>query len=579
MITGKSVLKRKKLNTSDFIPSTPEEVKQKGWDSLDVIIVTGDAHIDSPFTGSAIIARVLLAKGFKTGIIAQPDLDTDKDIGRLGQPSLFWGVTAGAMDSMVSNYTASGKKRNKDDLTPGGINNKRPDLATIKYTNLIQRYFKNSAPVVLGGIEASLRRISHYDFISKKIRRSVLFDSKADYILFGMGEKSIAELADHLKKKISPLNIRGLAYISREIPDGYIRLPSYEEVAESRDKFREMFLEFYKNKDPLTAKGLVQKHSDRYLILNPPAQNLTQEELDEVYELPFTRRVHPFDLKKGEVRASETINHSVTTHRGCYGECSFCAIAVHQGTTVVSRSEASILREVEKITKMETFRGYISDLGGPTANMYGFECHKKIKSGSCSDKKCLYPSVCKNLKPDHQRQIELIKKAEKIKNVKKVFISSGIRYDLILNDRKNGENYLKKIIEKNISGQLKIAPEHCDDKILSLMGKPSSDVLKKFKELFDRLNGNRKLFLTYYFIAAHPGCTKKEMMNLKNFCINILKHTPKQIQIFTPTPSTISTMMYYTKKDADNKEIFVAQNNGEKENQKKIMAGRKQVKP
>ncbi|MCB9480284.1 MAG: YgiQ family radical SAM protein [Desulfobacteraceae bacterium] len=559
------------MNNSDFIPSTPEEIKQKGWDSLDVIIVTGDANIDSPFIGSAIIARVLLSRGYKTAIIAQPDITTDKDIKRLGEPNLFWGVTAGAMDSMVSNYTASGKKRNKDDLTPGGINNRRPDLATIKYTNLIQRYFKNSVPVVLGGIEASLRRISHFDFISKKIRRSILFDSKADYLLFGMGEKSIIELADCLKNKISPINIRGLAYISKEIPKDYELLPSYEEVLKNKDKFHEMFLKFYENKEPLNSRGLVQLHNDRYLVLNPPSLNLTQKELDEVYELPFTRKVHPFDLKKGEVRALETINHSVTTHRGCYGECSFCAIAVHQGTTVVSRSEESILREVEKITKMKTFKGYITDLGGPTANMYGFECKKKTDKGSCQDKKCLFPDVCRNLKPNHKKQIELIEKAEKIKNVKKIFISSGIRYDLILEDRQYGEKYLKKLIENNISGQLKIAPEHCDDKILSLMGKPDSQTLKEFKALFDRLSINKKLFLTYYFIAAHPGCTKKEMMNLKKFCINILKHYPKQVQIFTPTPGTISTMMYYTGKDISGNDIFIASADKEKESQKNII--------
>ncbi|MDY0360883.1 MAG: YgiQ family radical SAM protein [Desulforegulaceae bacterium] len=559
------------MNKPDFIPSTPQEIKQKGWDKLDVIIVSGDANIDSSFIGSAIIARVLLSKGYKTAIISQPDISSDKDIKRLGEPKLFWGVTAGAMDSMVSNYTASGKKRNKDDLTPGGINNRRPDLATIKYTNLIQRYFKNSAPVVLGGIEASLRRISHFDFISKKIRRSILFDSKADYLLFGMGEKSIIELAHCLKNKISPINIRGLAYISKEIPNNYELLPSYEEVLNDKDKFHEMFLKFYENKEPLNSNGLVQLHNDRYLVLNPPSPNLTQKELDEVYELPYTRKVHPFDLKKGEVRAVETINHSVTTHRGCYGECSFCAIAVHQGTTIVSRSEESILKEVEKITQMETFKGYITDLGGPTANMYGFECKKKISSGPCTNKKCLFPDVCRNLKPNHKKQIELIEKAEKIKNVKKVFISSGIRYDLILQDREYGEKYLKKLIENNISGQLKIAPEHCDDKILSLMGKPSSTSLKEFKSLFDRLAKNKKLFLTYYFIAAHPGCTKKEMLNLKKFCINILKHNPKQVQIFTPTPCTISTMMYYTEKDVSGNKLFTAKTNNEKEAQKNII--------
>ena len=566
------------MSNSSFIPATPEEIKKLGWKKPDVILITGDANIDSPFVGVSVIARILTDKGFKVAVLSQPDINSDKDIKKFGEPSLFWGVSSGSIDSMVSNYTASGKKRQKDDLTPGGINNKRPDLATIKYTNLIQRYFKNTVPIMLGGIEASLRRIPHYDFMSKKIRRSVLFDAKADYLLYGMSDNSIVEFADALKYGKSPENIRGLCFISNTIPENYLELPPYEEVCLNKKNFEKMFLEFYQNKDAATADGLAQKHGNRYLIVNPPPRPLTSDELDYVYELPYTRKVHPSDEKKGEVRAVHTINHSITTHRGCYGECNFCAIAVHQGTTVVSRSEKSILREAEKIASMDNFKGYITDIGGPTANMYGFECKKKIKLGACKDRRCLFPEPCKNLKPDHSKQLELIKKIEKIKGVKKVFVASGIRYDLILKDEKYGEKYLKKILDDNISGQLKIAPEHVDDKVLSLMGKPSSEPLLKFKKMFERLNtkAKRKNFLTYYFIAAYPGCSKKEMINLKNFCINKLKFTPEQIQIFTPTPSTIATLMYITKKDLNGNKLHIAENLHEKEDQKYIL-GRKPV--
>lgn len=561
------------MSNPSFIPATPQEIKKLGWKSPDIILITGDANIDSPFVGSAVIARILTAKGYKVAIISQPDMDSDKDIKKLGEPTLFWGVSSGSIDSMVSNYTASGKKRKSDDLTPGGINDKRPDLGTIKYTNLIKQHFKNTVPVMLGGIEASLRRIPHYESKTKKIRRSILFDAKADYILYGMSDNSVVEFADALKEKRSPENIRGLCYISKEIPDDYIELQPYESVSKDKAKFQEMYLKFYGNKDALTAKGTAQKHGDRYLIVNPPALPLTQQELDFVYELPYTRKVHPSDEAKGEVRAVHTINHSITTHRGCYGECNFCSIAVHQGTTVVSRSEESILREAKAIASMDNFKGYITDLGGPTANMYGYECKKKLKLGACKDKRCLYPEPCKNLKPNHKKQIELIKKVEKIEGVKKVFIASGIRYDLILQDKEYGEKYLKKILDDNISGQLKIAPEHADDKILSLMGKPSSSLLVKFKEMFDRINkrAKRKNFLTYYFIAAYPGCSKKEMINLKKFCINKLKFTPEQIQIFTPTPSSLATLMYHTKMDLDGNRLHIPENLKEKEDQKFIL--------
>jgi len=562
------------VKAEKFIPSTKKEMKKLGWKQADIILLTGDAYIDSPFIGTAIIARILEAKGFKVAVISQPDINSGKDITRLGEPLLFWGVSAGSVDSMVSNYTASGKKRNRDDLTPGGINNKRPDLATIKYTNLIRQYFKDTAPVLLGGIEASLRRIPHYDFKSKKIRNSILFDSKADYILYGMSDHSIIEFANALQAKLPVSDIKGLCMISKELPEKYIPLPSFDEVKNNKEKFREMFLCFYKNKDFHTAKTLVQQNGNRYLIINPPPAPISTEELDFVYGLSYTRKVHPYDAAKGEVKDINTINHSITTHRGCYGECNFCAIAVHQGTIVTSRSQKSILNEAEKIASMPDFKGYITDLGGPTANMYEIECSKKIKSGPCKNKRCLFPETCNKLQPDHEKQIKLIEAVEKIKNVKKVFVSSGIRYDMILNDKKNGEKYLKKILRNNISGQMKIAPEHTDDKVLKLMGKPSSRLLIKFRQLFEKLKHN-KLFLTYYFIAAYPGCTKKEMINLKKFCITELRINPEQVQIFTPTPSTLATMMYYTNKDLEDNKLFIPNAQAEKNDQKNILVNKK----
>lgn len=558
-----------------FLPTTSEEVKKLGWDSLDIILVSGDTYIDSSYNGSALIGKWLLKNGFKVGIIAQPDINSPKDITRLGEPKLFWAVSAGCVDSMVANYTATKKKRHKDDFTPGGENTKRPDRASIVYTGLIKRFFKNSkVPIVLGGIEASLRRIVHYDYWSNQLRRSLIFDAKADILSYGMGEKSMLQLAQAIKEEKDWRDIRGLVYISKEPKENYITVPSFEECREDKYKFIEMFNIFYKNCDSLTAKGLNQQHGDRWLIQNPPSENFSSELLDEIYGMDFERDVHPYYKKDGVVRALDTIKYSLTTHRGCYGECNFCAIAIHQGRTVTSRSEESIIKEITGITKDKKFKGNISDVGGPTANMYQMECAKKLKMGACSDKRCLYPQTCPALKPNHKRQIDLLKKLRSIQGIKKIFIASGIRYDLILDDHAFGEKYLEEIVAHHVSGQMKIAPEHTEDKVLSLMGKQGKDYLREFKNRFYKLNKklDKKQFLTYYLIAAHPGCSEKDMLDLKIFASEELRISPEQVQIFTPTPSTYSTLMYYTEINPfTNKKIFVEKDNGKKEKQKTII--------
>jgi uncharacterized radical SAM protein YgiQ len=557
-----------------FLPTSREEMKRLSWDRLDAILVTGDTYLDSPYIGAAVIGKVLFAAGYKVGIIAQPDINSELDITRLGEPAIFWGITAGSVDSMVANYTALKKKRRKDDFTPGGENTKRPDRATIVYCNLIKKYFKNTKPLVLGGIEASLRRIAHYDYWDDKIRKSILFDSKADVLIYGMGEKSVLELAKKLKSGEDFKKIRGLCYISPQPQEGFIILPSYQEVQEDKQKFITMFHDFYLNNDPLTAKGLCQKQDSRYLIQNPPNYPLSQKRLDQIYDLDYEREVHPYYRKDGSVKALETIKFSIPTHRGCYGDCNFCSIAVHQGRTIQQRSEKSILKEAKLLASMKDFKGYILDLGGPTANMYGIECQKKLKLGSCPNKRCLYPQICANLQINHKQQIEILKKIRKIKGIKKVFVASGIRYDMLLKDQKYGEEYLHELIKYHISGQLKIAPEHIEDNVLEKMGKPDQGYLKKFKDKFFQINKElkKKQFLTYYLIAAHPGCKEEDMQRLKKFTSQELKINPEQVQIFTPLPSTYSTLMYYTGRDPfTGKPIFVEKNLKKKERQKEIV--------
>lgn len=563
-----------------FLPTTSEEVKNMGWDSLDIILISGDTYIDSSYNGTALIGKWLLKNGFKVGVIAQPDINSSKDITRLGEPNLYWAVSAGCVDSMVANYTATKKRRHKDDFTPGGENTRRPDRASIVYTGLIRRFFKGSfIPIVLGGIEASLRRVAHYDYWSNNLRRSLIFDAKADILSYGMGEKSMVELAKAIQSNKNWTNIRGLSYISKGPNKKYINIPSFEECVQDKFKFIEMFNIFYENCDPITSNGLNQKHGERYLIQNPPSETFSSDMLDAIYGLDYERDVHPYYKKDGVVRALDTIKYSLTTHRGCYGECNFCAIAIHQGRTVSSRSEESIIKEVKHLTEDKKFKGYISDVGGPTANMYKMECSKKLKLGACKDKRCLYPEICSSLKPDHSKQIELLKTLRSIDKIKKVFVASGIRYDLIIEDKKNGQKYLEEIVAHHVSGQMKIAPEHTEDKILDLMGKPKKNKLQEFKERFYAINKrvDKKQFLTYYLIAAHPGCNDKDMMDLKVFASQELKTNPEQVQIFTPTPSTYSTLMYYTEINPFTmKKIFVEKDIGKKEKQKRIITPKNQ---
>ena len=570
-----------------FIPTTAREMQSLGWRQLDVILVSGDAYIDSPHIGVAVIGKALMNAGYRVGIIAQPDIHSDVDIGRLGEPALFWGVTAGCVDSMIANYTASAKRRHNDDMTPGGLNTKRPDRAVIIYSNLIRRHFKQPQPIVIGGIEASLRRISHYDAWTDSIRRSILFDAKADVLVYGMAEQSILGLADCFKRRQDFRSIRGICYISRQLPEASadfpgpdIELPDHDCVSRDQDRFSRMFKIFYRNADPLTGRRLVQRQDTRYLVHNPARLPLSVEALDRIYELPYARDVHPFYKKQGRVAALETIRFSLVTHRGCYGECRFCAITVHQGRHVVSRSGASLLREAAAFTAHPDFNGIIADVGGPTANMYGFDCDRKRMRGACRDRGCIYPKVCTHLPVNHGRQIRLLKALRSLPGVRKVIIGSGIRYDLIMSDSNKGAHYLAEILRHHVSGQLKIAPEHCQDSILKLMGKPDRVCLQEFMALFEALcpGGPRKSFLTYYLMAAHPGCTLEDMQKLRSFALRTLRLLPEQVQIFTPAPSTYATLMYYTETDPfSGQKIFVEKRVAYKQKQKTMLLRRSNV--
>lgn len=556
-----------------FLPTTKEEIKKLGWDRPDIILVSGDAYIDHYSTGIAVLGKLLMKKGYRVGVVCQPDISSSKDISRLGEPKLFWGVSSGCVDSMVANYTATKKPRKSDDFTPGGVNNKRPDRAVIKYTNLIRQNFKNTVPVILGGIEASLRRIAHYDFWSDKLRKSVLMDSKADLLVYGMGEKTLIRIAERIKKGEDFTDLRGVCYLGKESPDGYITLPSFDEVSRDKDKFLQMFKTFYENNEPLTASGLVQDMGGRLLIQNPPVEYPASEELDEWHELDFERSVHPYYANQGEVRAIETVKTSVTSHRGCFGECSFCAIAVHQGRGVRSRSQESISREIKYIASKPGFKGYISDVGGPTANMYMNSCEKELKHGACRNKRCMYPDACPNMKYNHGEQAVFLRRLGTIKGIKKIFVSSGIRHDMIVSDSREGLKYLDQVVEHNTSGQMKIAPEHTEQEVLKHMGKPGGKALKTFRDYFYDIcrKKGKRFFLTYYIIAGHPGCKESDMKSASLFFKKELGAKPEQVQIFTPTPSTWSTAMYYTEKSEDsNKSIFVEKRSKYLEYQKKL---------
>ncbi|MBI9074205.1 MAG: YgiQ family radical SAM protein [Desulfatibacillum sp.] len=559
-----------------FLPTTKQELKQWGWDRLDVILVTGDAYVDSPHVGVAVIGRVLQNAGYRVGIIAQPDMESGNDITRLGSPKLFWGISSGCVDSMVANYTALRKKIRKDDFTPGGVNDRRPDRAVIAYANLVRHHFKDTAPIVLGGVEASLRRVSHYDFYSNAIRRSILFDAKADILVYGMGEKAILGVARSLARGEDYRRVRGICFADRQKPEGFLELPPHDSVRKDKARFTEMFKVFQENQDPETGQGMCQLQDTRYLVHNPPQPLPETRELDGFYELGFQRDAHPGYAGQGPIRALDTIRFSLVTHRGCFGQCNFCAINAHQGSRVHCRSEASVLREARRVAALPDFKGYIADVGGPTANMYGTACKKQGGPGTCSHRRCLWPKPCKNLVFGHERQMVLLAGLANIPGVKKAFVSSGIRYDLILADKSQGADYLRQILKNHISGQMKIAPEHCADPVLDLMGKPGKEGLVRFKEMFDSMESKlaTNQFLTYYFMAAHPGCSMSHMRTLSRFVQDNLKMRPQQVQIFTPTPSTFSTLMYHTGKNPFTGEtLFVEKDPKAKQAQKEFLTG------
>ena len=565
-----------------FLPVTKEEMSALGWQRADIILVSGDAYVDSPYSGVAVIGQTLAKAGYRVAVLSQPDVGDPEAFRELGEPQLFWGVSPGCVDSMVANYTASGKRRRQDDFTPGGENNRRPDRAAIIYSNAIRAAFKPAKPILLGGVEASLRRISHYDFWSDKVRRPIVCDAKADALSYGMGERAVLAFAEAIKAGRDWRTIPGICYMAGEKnfvpPEGAVELPSYAEVSaptsDGKMAFTKAFQLFSANQDPVTAKSLVQKVDNRYLVHNPPSPPLESDELDAVHNIKWMLDAPPSIRRQGAIRALDTIRFGVTTHRGCYGECRFCAIAVHQGRRIVSRSPESIIGEVRGFLKHPRFKGTVSDVGGPTANMYGFDCPKKAEKGACGNKACLFPSVCPSLKVDHLPQIKLLGSLRSIPGVKHVFVASGIRPDLVAADRACGDRYIDEIAKHHVSGQLKLAPEHVVTRVLEFMGKPGVESLLKFKRKFEAANRRfgKKQFLTYYFIAAHPGCTEADMRELKRFATRELKLNPEQVQIFTPTPLTAATCMYYTGVDpVSGKSAYVARGLGEKTRQKNML--------
>jgi uncharacterized radical SAM protein YgiQ len=562
----------------DFLPTTRADMDERGWDYCDIILVSGDAYIDSPFIGVAMVGRMLERMGYKVGMIGQPDINSADDISRLGEPRLYWGVSGGSVDSMVSNYTATKKFRNTDDYTPGGKNDKRPDRALSVYCNLIRRHFKDTVPLVLGGIEASLRRVTHYDYWSNKLKKPILFDSKADVLVYGMGEIALEQLTKAIDEKRDYKDIRGICYIAKEPVYEYHQMPSHQECLDDKEKYIDLFDLFYDNNDPIAAKGLCQAVDTRFLIQNPPCDHLNEDEMDANSNLPFTRELHPYYAKMGKVKCLETIKFSIMTHHGCWGECNFCAIGVHQGRTIRTRSEANILAEAKDFNKYKDYKGIISDVGGPTANMYGYECNKKLKLGTCDHQRCVDAShLCKSMKVDHSRNINLLRQVRAVEGVRKAFVASGVRYDLINADKKHGYEYLKEMVKHHISGQMKVAPEHTQQHVLELMGKPGKQELVDFKHLYDKLNKEegKNQFLTYYLIAAHPGCEDKDMHELKRFTTDELQMNPEQAQVFTPTPGTYSAVMYYTEMDPiSRKKIFVEKDTKRKEKQKQIVVAK-----
>ena len=533
----------------EFLPISRQDMIDRGWEQCDFVYVIGDAYVDHPSFGHAIISRVLENAGYKVGILSQPNWKDPQSITKLGKPRLGFLVSAGNMDSMVNHYSVTKHRRKTDAFTPGGVIGKRPDYATVVYCNLIRRVYKN-IPILIGGIEASLRRLSHYDYWSESMKRSILLDSQADLLLYGMGEKSIVEIADALNNGMDVKDITyidGTVYKTNEVDDSLptIFLPSYEKLLENRRTYAESFIQQYRNCDPFTAKRLAEPCGKEFVVQNPPQKPLTTEEMDAVYALPYCRDYHPSYEKLGGVPAIEEVKFSLVSNRGCFGACSFCALTFHQGRIIQTRSHESILAEAEKIIQDRDFKGYIHDVGGPTANFRHPACEKQLTKGTCGGRQCLYPTPCKNIKADHSDYIALLRKLRKLPGVKKVFVRSGIRFDYLLADKK--DTFFRELIQYHISGQLKVAPEHVSDAVLDRMGKPRNAVYNRFVDKYFRLNKEFGMnqYLVPYLMSSHPGSTLKEAIELAEYTRD-MGYMPEQVQDFYPTPSTLSTVMYYT---------------------------------
>ncbi len=533
-----------------FLPVTRGEMESLGWEQADFVYVTGDAYVDHSSFGMAIISRLLESRGYRVAVIPQPDWRKKESIQVFGEPRLGFLVTAGNMDSMVNHYTAAKKRRRKDSYSPGGQTGLRPDMASVVYGNLIRQTYK-TAPIILGGIEASLRRMAHYDYWGNKVRRSILLDSGADLISYGMGERSILEIAEGLNSGIPVKDltyIRGTVYHSRDLKTVFdpVILPSYEVVKTDREAYARSFALQYKNTDPFTASPLAEDYGSRgYVIQNPPAKPLSQQEMDDVYDLPYMGTWHTMYDEAGGIPALEEMRFSITSNRGCFGGCNFCALTFHQGRILQTRSHDSIVKEAVRMTSDPLFKGYIHDVGGPTADFRHPSCEKQLTKGVCRDRQCLFPEPCGNLRVDHSDYITLLRRLREIPKVKKVFIRSGIRFDYVAADR--DPSFLQELVRYHISGQLRVAPEHVSDQVLKFMGKPSHRVYTQFLDAFYKENEKtgKKQFALPYFMSSHPGCTMKDAVKLAEY-VRDLGFTPEQAQDFYPTPSTLSTCMYYT---------------------------------
>ncbi len=531
-----------------FLVTTAEEMKARGWDELDFILVSGDAYVDHPSFAPAVIGRVLENEGYRVGIIPQPDWHTPDDFHRLGTPRLGALVTAGNLDSMLNKFTAAKKIRRQDSYSPGGVGGLRPDRATLVYANRVKEAFPK-VPLIIGGIEASLRRFAHYDYWSDTVRRSLLQDSKADVLIYGMGERQIVALAKSLEKDTFAediSSIRGICYMTRDISAlEAVVTPSFEDIKESKKKFAEAFKLQYEEQDPYYGKIVVQGHGDRFVVQNPPAMPLTMAEMDAVYALPYARTWHPMYDDLGGVPAIEEVRFSLVSHRGCFGNCSFCAIASHQGRIIQERSHESLVEEAINMTHMEEFKGYIHDVGGPTANFRHASCAKQKKVGTCKGKNCAAPTPCPQLDTDHEDYLTLLRKIRKLPKIKKVFVRSGLRYDYLLAD--HNKEFVKELCEHHVSGQLKVAPEHISKHVTDMMGKAGKDAFITFKQWFVEANKElgKKQFLVPYFMSSHPGCTLKDAVELAEF-LRDEGMQPEQVQDFIPTPGSLSTVMYYS---------------------------------